>query len=193
MAELWLARHGETEWSRARRHTSVTDLDLTAEGLRQAGALGERLGRATFARVLSSPARRARRTAEVAGFGPRVECNDDLVEFSYGDYEGRTTADIVAERPGWDLWRDGCPGGETAGAVGARADGILGRVAGLDGSILIFGHGHLCRVLATRWLGLEPSTAGRFKLGTAALSILGHEHGRRALDLWNDVSHLGER
>ncbi|CAN5628046.1 histidine phosphatase family protein [soil metagenome] len=188
--ELWLARHGETEWSLARRHTSVTDLDLTAAGAEQAIALGERLSRADFGRVLSSPALRARRTAQKAGFEASMEVVDDLAEFRYGDYEGRTTDEICAERPGWDLWRDGCPGGETADQVAERADRVLRRVEGDERRILIFSHGHMSRVLAARWVGLAGELGGRLKLNTATLSILGLEHGRRAIELWNDACHL---
>jgi broad specificity phosphatase PhoE len=183
--ELWIARHGETEWSRARRHTSITDLGLTAEGVRQAHSLGERLRGAPFALVLSSPSTRARRTAELAGFAKGLELEEDLAEYRYGDYEGRTTAEIRAARPGWELWRDGCPGGETTADVAVRADRLLSRLERVDGNVLVFGHGHMSRVLAARRLGLDARAARLLTLATATLSIVGLEHGRPAIALWN--------
>lgn len=190
MKELWLARHGETEWTVARRHTSVTDLDLTARGEVQSKALGERLAHADFAGAISSPALRARRTAEIAGFGGRVEVDEDLVEYRYGDYEGITTAEIRRERPDWNLWTDGCPGGEATPDVARRADHVLQRVHDIDGAVVVFGHGHMSRVLAARFLGLPGEAAGLLMLDTATLSILGFEHGRPAIKLWNDHCHL---
>ncbi len=190
MGELWLARHGETEWSLSKQHTSVTDIDLTERGAAQAEALGRRLSDQSFELVLSSPYVRARRSAELAGFAGRIETVEDLAEYSYGGYEGRTTAEIRAERPDWNLWEDGCPGGENIDEVARRADRVLERVDGVAGSIVVFGHGHMSRVLAARYLGLEGRDGGRFILATATLSILGDEHGRAAVRLWNDGCHL---
>ncbi|MBA2273744.1 MAG: histidine phosphatase family protein [Actinobacteria bacterium] len=190
MDELWLARHGQTEWSLSRKHTSVTDVDLTDAGVRQAEALGARLGNNRFDRVLSSPWVRARRTAEIAGFAEGLEIDDDLSEYRYGDYEGRTSDDIRRERPDWNLWRDGCPGGETTEEVALRADRVLGRLQVGAGSAVIFSHGHMSRVLAARSVGLDGVAGGLLILGTATLSIVGREHGRPAIRLWNDGSHL---
>jgi broad specificity phosphatase PhoE len=190
MDRLWLARHGATEWSRSRRHTGVTDLDLTTLGVREATALGARLSPGSFAAVLSSPARRARRTAEIAGFGEDVHVDGNLAEYDYGDYEGLTTEEIRRRNPDWDLWRDGCPGGETTGEVAARADLVLASLEPVDGEVLVFAHGHVSRVLAARFLALEPGAAGRLSFSTAALSILGFEHERSAILLWNDTCHL---
>jgi broad specificity phosphatase PhoE len=190
--ELWLARHGETEWSLSRQHTSVTDIDLTSRGVAQARELGRRLAGQSFDLVLSSPYLRARRSAEVAGFSDRIEIVEDLVEYHYGDYEGRTTAEIRRERPDWNLWAHGCPGGETTEEVARRADRVLERVRAASGTVVAFGHGHMSRVLAARYLGLEGADGGRFILATATLSILGEEHGRPAVRLWNDDSHLRE-
>jgi broad specificity phosphatase PhoE len=188
MADIWLARHGETEWTVSRRHTSRTDLDLTARGEQQAVALGERLRSESFALVLSSPAIRARRTAELAGFGAELE--PLFSEYDYGEYEGLTTVEIKRERPEWDLWRDGCPGGEQTADVALRADQVLERLRRADGGVLTFGHGHMTRVLAARALGLEGETGRYLMLGTATLSLVGSEHGRPAIALWNDSSHL---
>jgi broad specificity phosphatase PhoE len=188
--ELWLARHGETEWSLARRHTGRTDVPLTARGERQAVALGERLRGVVFALVLASPLERARRTAELAGFGDRLAFDEDLMEVDYGEYEGRTTAEIHRARPGWDLWRDGCPGGETIADAAARAERVLARVRAADGPVLLVGHGHLTRALATRALTLAPDHGRHLALDPAGLSIVGSEHAAPALRLWNDASHL---
>jgi probable phosphoglycerate mutase len=188
--ELWLARHGETEWSLARRHTGRTDIPLTANGERQAAALGERLRGATFAIVLASPLLRARRTAELAGFGDVLELDDDLMEVDYGDYEGRTTAEIHRARPDWDLWRDGCPGGETIAEAAARAERAIARARAADGPVLLVGHGHLTRTLASRALTLAPDHGRHLALDPASLSIVGREHSAPALWLWNDASHL---
>jgi len=188
--ELWLARHGETAWSLSGRHTGRTDVPLTARGERQAVALGERLRAVSFALVLASPLERARRTAELAGFGDVLELDEDLVELDYGEYEGCTTAEIQRARPGWELWRDGCPGGETIAEAAARADRVLARVRGLDGPVLLAGHGHLTRMLASRALTLEPAHGRHLALDPASLSIVGSEHAAPALRLWNDASHL---
>jgi broad specificity phosphatase PhoE len=188
--ELWLARHGETEWSLSGRHTGRTDVPLTARGEEQAAALGERLRGVSFALVLASPLERARRTAELAGFGDALSFDPDLVEVDYGEYEGRTTAEIHRSRPDWDLWRDGCPGGETIAEAAARAERVIARVRAVDGPVLLVGHGHLTRTLASRALTLDPDHGRHLALDPASLSIVGAEHAAPALWLWNDASHL---
>lgn len=191
---VYLARHGETEWSVSGQHTGVTDLPLTDRGERNARRLGERLRGMTFAHVLTSPLQRARRTCELAGFGAVATVDPDLVEWNYGAYEGRKTEDILKERPGWQLFRDGCPGGESVAAVGARADRVIARLRPLRGDVLLFSSGHFLRVLAARWLGLAPSEGRLLLLSTATLSILGYEHDRSepVLRLWNDGRHVEE-
>lgn len=188
--ELWLTRHGETEWSRTLRHTGRTDLPLTAHGEAQARALGARLDGRAFALVLASPLQRARRTAELAGYGDVLELDADLVEVDYGDYEGRTTADVHRARPDWDLWRDGCPGGETIAQAAERAARVLARARAADGPVLLVGHGHLTRTLATRALALDADRGRHLALDPATLSIVGSEHAAPALRLWNDAGHL---
>lgn len=188
--ELWLARHGETEWSLSGRHTGRTDVPLTARGEEQAAALGDRLRGVSFALVLASPLERARRTAELAGFGDVLSFDSDLVEVDYGEYEGRTTAEIHRSRPGWDLWRDGCPGGETIAEAAVRAERVIARVRAVDGPVLLVGHGHLTRTLASRALTLDPGHGRHLALDPASLSIVGVEHAAPALWLWNDASHL---
>ncbi|WDZ83103.1 histidine phosphatase family protein [Micromonospora cathayae] len=186
MGELVLIRHGETEWSAARRHTSYTDLELTPDGERQARALGDRLAGHHFVAVLASPRRRARHTADLAGLTVSA-VDDDLTEWHYGDYEGRTTADIHTERPDWDIWHDGCPGGESPEQIGARLDRVLDRVTPLleRGDVALVAHAHALRVLGARWIGLPPAAGGRLRLDTATLSVLGHEHGRQVILGWN--------
>jgi probable phosphoglycerate mutase len=191
MGELILVRHGETEWSRARRHTGLTDVPLTARGEEQARALRPALKERRVVRTLVSPAERARRTAELAGL-PAAETDPDLWEWDYGGYEGITTAEIRETRPGWFLWDDGViPGdaghpGETVGQVGARADAVLARVGPLaDGDVALVAHGHFLRVLTARWLGLEPALGRLFALGTGTLSALGTEHDRPVVSAWN--------
>ena len=194
-ARLLLIRHGETEWSRTRRHTGRTDIPLEPEGEAAARRLRPRLADETFAIVLSSPLQRAWRTAELAGLGDRARREDDLQEWDYGDYEGRSTADIRKERPGWDVWRDGCPGGETVEEVGARADRVIARAleaAGEDGTAALVAHGHLLRILGARWAELGASAGGRLALSTAAVCELGHERERRVVLRWNDTGHLEE-
>jgi broad specificity phosphatase PhoE len=189
---IYLARHGETAWSLSGQHTGLTDLPLTARGEENACRLGKRLGGLIFSKVLTSPLQRAHRTCELAGFGAVAEVNNDLVEWNYGDYEGRRTAEIHAERPDWQLFRDGCPGGESPGRIGARADKIVSRIHTIKGNVLLFSSGHFLRVLAARWLSLEP-VAGKFLvLSTASLSMLGYESSlsQPAIRLWNDTSHL---
>ena len=189
--ELYLIRHGETEWSRARRHTGRTDLPLSPAGEVEARALGQHLRGLQVDRVLSSPLARATTTAALAGFGDRVELADALLEVDYGECEGRTTAEIRASRPGWDLFRDGCPGGETVEDAAARARGLLEDLADSDGRVLLFSHGHQLRILTTVFLGLPPATARHLFLGTASLSVLGVEHEWPAILLWNEQEGSG--
>jgi probable phosphoglycerate mutase len=186
---VYLARHGETAWSLSGQHTGRTDLPLTDRGERQARALGERLRGAHFVKVLTSPSQRARRTAELAGFSSAAEIDPDLAEWDYGQYEGRRTADILAERPGWFLFRDGAPGGETPDQVAARADRVVQRIRAVQGDIAVFSSAHILRVLAVRWLGLEAAAGRYFLLGTSSLSILGYEHNlaEPAIRLWNET------
>jgi len=183
--KILLARHGETEWSRDRRHTGRTDIPLTENGRRQAAVLRGPLANRSFARVLSSPLSRALETCRQAGLGDRAELTGDLCEWDYGDYEGITTAEIRTRRPGWNLWRDGCPGGETAADVGRRVDRVLASLDGLDGDAAVFAHGHVLRVLTARWLGLGPEAGALFKLDTATLSALGYERETRVITRWN--------
>jgi broad specificity phosphatase PhoE len=175
MTEIVLIRHGQTEWSANGRHTSFTDLELTAEGEAQARRAGERLGGRTFAAVLSSPRRRALRTAELAGLTV-TEVTEDLAEWNYGEYEGITTKQIRVERPDWSLWSDGCPGGESPEQIGARLDRVLARARSVGGDVALVGHGHSLRVTGARWVGLPPSAGGLLKLDTATVSVLGFEH-----------------
>jgi probable phosphoglycerate mutase len=186
--EIVLVRHGETEWSRAGRHTGRTDIPLTAQGREQAKALGAALRERRFALVLTSPLARAAETCRLAGFGDVVLERDDLQEWDYGAYDGRTTAEIREERPGWTLWRDGVPGGETPAEVGARADRVIAELRSADGDVAVFAHAHLLRVLAARWIDLDPSAGGRFALDTASVSILGHHRETAVIQLWNDES-----
>jgi broad specificity phosphatase PhoE len=194
--EMYLVRHGETEWSRARRHTGRTDLPLSAAGEAEAKALGQHLRGLEVDRVLSSPLARAVDTARLAGFGDRLETTDALLEFDYGDYEGLTSPEIRAQRPGWDLFRDGCPGGETVEAAAARARPLLAELIAADGRTLLFSHGHQLRILAACYLGLAPEAARHLFLGTASLSVLGTEHDWPAVLLWNEQegsgAHLAE-
>jgi probable phosphoglycerate mutase len=181
--ELWLIRHGETEWSLSGAHTSRTDLPLTAEGERRAAALAAALKGKQFALVLSSPMRRALDTAHLAGFDPRV--TDDLREWDYGSYEGRTTPEIQNEAPGWTIWTTAPPGGETADQVARRADHVIACAAAAAGDVALFAHGHMLRVLAARWLGLEPQAGKYFALSTGSISVLGYERETRVVRLWN--------
>jgi broad specificity phosphatase PhoE len=192
LPKLFLARHGETAWSLSGQHTGLTDIPLTERGETNARRLGERLRGLAFAKVLTSPLQRAARTCELAGFGAAAETDPDLVEWNYGAYEGRLSKDIHRERPDWQLFRDGCPGGEQPADVGRRADRIIARVRGIEGDVLLFSSGHVLRVLAARWLGLEPGAGRFFLLGTASLSTLGYEHTREepVISLWNDMLHV---
>jgi probable phosphoglycerate mutase len=185
MGEVVLVRHGETEWSRSGQHTSRTDVPLTAVGREQAEQLPERLADRTFARVLTSPLERARETCRLAGLAGAAELTDDLLEWDYGDYEALTTPQIRESRPGWSLWRDGCPGGETAAEVGARADRVVAPLRELAGDAALFAHGHVLRVLAARWLGLPPQDGALLALSTATVSVLGWERETAVIRLWN--------
>ena len=182
--EIWLVRHGATEWTETGQHTSRTDVPLTDEGREQARALGRVLDGHEFALVLSSPLSRALETCRLAGFGDAVETDDDLREWDYGEYEGRTTADIREERPGWNVWA-GSPGGESLDEVGARARHVLERATGADGDAALFSHGHFLRILGACWLGLAPEGGRFFLLSTAAVSLLGYERESRVLREWN--------
>ncbi len=183
---VWLARHGETEWARLGRHTSRTDVPLTATGQAQARALGLRLAGHAFALVLTSPLARATETASLAGFGDRAVTDPDLREWDYGSLEGRLTDDIRAAYPGWTIWHGPWPDGETGEQVAARADRVIARALAVDGDVLVFGHGHQLRVLAARWLELPAASGAMFALGTATVSMLGWERDARVIDLWNE-------
>jgi broad specificity phosphatase PhoE len=189
---IYLARHGETAWSLTGQHTGLTDLPLTEQGERNARNLGERLRGLTFAKVFTSPLHRAMRTCELAGFKAVAEVDPNLVEWNYGDYEGRRTIEIRANRPDWQLFRDGCPGGESPEQVGARADQVVNTMRAIEGDVLIFSSGHFLRVLAARWLGLESAAGRFFTLDTASLSELGYERDLSApvIRLWNDTRHV---
>jgi len=185
----YLARHGETAWTTSGQHTGVTDLPLTAQGEVEARRLGERLEGLTFAAVLTSPLQRAVRTCELAGFGSMAKVEPDLIEWNYGAYEGRTSADIHRERPDWQLFRDGCPGGESPDQIGARADRAIRRVRGIEGNTLLFSSAHFLRVFAARWLGLDAAGGRYFLLGTASLSVVGYEHDRSepVIRVWDEM------
>jgi probable phosphoglycerate mutase len=184
-----LVRHAETEWSADGRHTGRTDLPLTDGGRAAAEALGARLATRRIDLVLCSPARRARETCDLCGMGDRAQMREDLWEWDYGDYEGLTTAEIRERDPRWNLWRDGCPGGETPAAVGARADRVVAELRREAAtSAAVFSHGHVLRVLGARWIELEPADGGRLALDTASLSVLGYEHGTPVLTRWNDAA-----
>ena len=193
LSGVYLARHGETAWSLSGQHSGRTDLPLTERGERNARALGQRLRGLAFAKVLTSPLQRAARTCELAGFGAAAEIDSDLVEWDYGQYEGRRAGEIHAERPDWQLFRDGCPGGESPGQIGARADRVVGRVRAVKGDVLVFSSGHFLRVLAARWLGLDAAGGRHLLLSTASLSALGYEHHNLAepvIRLWNETRHV---
>jgi broad specificity phosphatase PhoE len=185
VSEIVIVRHGETEWSRSGRHTGNTDIPLTEAGEVQARSVADRLAGREFALVLSSPLQRARRTAELAGYGERAEPDDDLRERDYGEYEGLTTKEIRKTTPGWDVWRDEMLNGETLAQVGARADRVIERVLAVDGDVLVFAHSHLLRTLGARWIGIGPEGGGKLVLGTAAVCVLGWERERRVLERWN--------
>ena len=183
--EVVLVRHGETEWSREARHTGRTDVPLTDEGRRQAERLSDALAEWSFTRVLSSPLSRALDTCRLAGYGDRAELSDALLEWDYGEYEGETTARIREARPGWNLWRDGCPGGETVADVSARVDPLVSELKESEGDVVLFAHGHLLRVLAARWVELAPEAGARLWLATATISVLGFERETAVFRRWN--------
>ena len=185
MQEIVLVRHGETEWSRDLRHTGRTEIPLTDAGREQAAVLRDALGEWSIDRVISSPLGRAKETCRLAGLGERAELDESLLEWDYGDYEGITTATIREDRPGWFLWRDGCPGGESAADVGARVDPLVERLKAAEETVALFAHGHLLRVLAARWLGLEPESGALLALSTATLSVLGWERETAVIRRWN--------
>jgi broad specificity phosphatase PhoE len=187
MGDVVLVRHGETEWSRGGRHTGRTDVPLTDAGRAQAERLRPRLENRSLARVLTSPLRRAAETCRLAGLGDRAEPTDDLLEWDYGEYEGLTTPQIREVRPGWSLWRDGCPDGEVASEVGARVDRVIDALRELEGDAALFAHGHVLRVLAVRWVGLSPEDGARFALSTASLSVLGWERETPVFRFWNRI------
>jgi broad specificity phosphatase PhoE len=184
-AELWLIRHGETAWSLSGAHTGTTDLPLTAVGEMKARALGAKLAGHHFALVLTSPMQRARRTCELAGFGAQAQVEPNLTEWNYGAYEGLSSADIQLTRPGWSPFRDGFPDGETIDHVAARAQAVIARALTANGNVALFAHGHILRILATRWLDLPPADARLLALHTASISTLGHEHETRVITRWN--------
>jgi broad specificity phosphatase PhoE len=186
-AQALLVRHAETEWSLAGRHTGRSDIPLTDRGRAAAAQLRERLAGIELARVLCSPSSRARETCELSGYGALAEQRPDLLEWDYGDYEGLTSAEIKAEQPDWNLWRDGCPDGEAPADVGARADRVIAELRGIADSVAVFSHGHMLRVLGARWIGLEPVRGGNLGLATGALCVLAHEHDAPILAHWNDV------
>lgn len=190
--QIYIARHGETEWSASGRHTGRTDVPLTAAGEQQARQLGQRLLGIAFQHIWYSPLQRATHTCELSGHGDRALADPDLMEWDYGDYEGLRRAEIHARQPGWRVFRDGSPNGESVAAVTARADRVIARLREVPGDILLYGHGHFSRALAARWLGLPVETGSYFELATAALSILGYEHHQDepVLRLWNDHQHV---
>jgi len=189
LPSVTLVRHGETEWSASGRHTGRTDIPLTQEGERKAQGLSKRLDGMKFDRVFTSPLKRASRTCALAGFAAAAKVDTDLLEWNYGDYEGRTTKEILERRPGWRLFCDGCPNGEQPADVGMRADRIIARLRAADDRAILFSSGHILRVLAARWLGLAPSEGRLFMLSTASVSVLGYEHDKSgpAIQLWNEV------
>ena len=181
---VYLIRHAETEWSRSGRHTGTTDLPLTATGRQRAGELEPLLEHLNFVLVLASPLRRARETAALAGFGERTVTDADLAEWNYGEYEGLTTEQIHRQAPGWMVFTNGGPGGESPAQVGARVDRVIARIQSVDGDVALFGHGHVLRALAARWLGLAVSAGSQFLLDTGTLSVLGHYRGIAAVEQW---------
>ena len=192
LPHVYLARHGETAWSITGQHTGLTDLPLTDRGERNARRLGDRLKGLRINKVFTSPLQRAVRTCELAGFGAQAEVDRNLLEWNYGEYEGKRTEEIHAKRPDWQLFRDGCPGGESPQQVGARADLVVKRIREVQGNVLIFSSGHILRVLAARWMGLDPAGGKYLLLSTASLSALSYEHSlsQPAIELWNDSNHV---
>jgi len=190
--EIFLARHGETEWSLNGRHTGTTDIPLTDNGRRHAEALGARLAGREFAAVFTSPLVRAAETCRLAGLGERAVVREELMEWNYGEYEGRTTADIRETVPGWTVWTHETPGGETPEQVGARCDALIEELVQFDGDVACFAHGHILRVLGARWMGVPPQKGANLALSTGTLSVLGWERVNRTLQLWNDGSHIAD-
>jgi broad specificity phosphatase PhoE len=184
-AEVFLVRHGETEWSVSGQHTGITDIPLTENGCRAARRLEPLLSKTEFALVLSSPLERARKTGELAGLGARMQIDPDLIEWNYGEYEGLTPAQIHRTAPGWMIFSDGCPGGESPDQVGDRVDRVIGRVRAVAGRVALFAHGHVFRVFAARWIGLPPTHGRHFLLDTSTLNILGYYRGIPAVKCWN--------
>ena len=183
--KIFLIRHGETEWSRLGRHTGTTDLPLTDNGRAAAEALRPLIAAESFAAVFTSPLKRAQQTCELAGLGDVAQIDPDLMEWNYGAYEGRTTADIQAERPGWVIFRDGCPGGDTPARVAARAERVIARVRVIDGDVALFSHGHFSRVFAARWIELPAAEGAHFLLDTSTLCVLGYYGDAPAIQIWN--------
>jgi probable phosphoglycerate mutase len=195
LARLFLARHGDTAWTDSRQRTGRTDLPLNESGVERARHLGERLRRFSFARVFTSPLQRASKTCALAGFGKVAEVDPDLVEWDYGRFEGKTTREVLKERPGWEMFRDGCPDGESSQDVAARADRFIARVHGIAGDVLAFSSAHIIRMIAARWLGLSPSAGRYFFCRPASVGVLGFEHNSREepiIGLWNFVTHPRE-
>ena len=190
--EIYLARHGETQWSLTGQHTGMTDIPLTEHGERNSRSLGKLLEGVSFAKVWTSPLQRARQTCELAGLGDVAALDEDLVEWNYGEYEGVRTVDIQKKHPGWNIFEHGCPGGETIDDIAARADRVIERIRRVDGNVIVFSHGHFLRVLATRWILLPPIEARRCMLTTASLSMLGYEHNldEPVIRHWNDDRHV---
>jgi broad specificity phosphatase PhoE len=189
--DIWIFRHGETDWSREGKHTGRTDAPLTAAGEREAMVLRRRIGGRDFALVLSSPLSRAWETCRLAGYGDVSRAEDDLREWDYGAYEGRTTAEIRRETPGWTIWEGAVPGGETAAEVGRRADRVIRQATQAEGDVALFAHGHLLRVLAARWLGLGPTEGRLFAMGTSSIGVLGYEREVRVIRAWNLTAGAG--
>ncbi len=194
LPEVYLARHGETAWSLSHQHTGLSDIPLTERGERNARRLGGRLCGMKFSQVFTSPLIRAQRTCELAGFAAQAQIDRDLVEWDYGDFEGKTSDEIRLLQPDWQLFRDGCPGGESVAQVGDRADRVAARVRAIGSNVLLFSSGHFLRVLAARWLGLDVAGGRYFTLDTATLSMLGYEHtlNEPVIGLWNDARHVGD-
>jgi probable phosphoglycerate mutase len=192
LQQVYIARHGNTAWTVSGQHTGLTDLPLTPNGERNARLLGERLKGMTFAKVFTSPLQRAARTCELSGFGAGAEIDPDLVEWNYGEYEGLTSAQVLRQRPDWQLFRDGAPGGESPDQVSERADRVVQRVRGVAGDVLLFSSGHFIRILTARWLGLGPDMGKYFLLTPASLSALSYEHNisQPVIRLWNDDHHV---
>ena len=193
MEEVILVRHGETEWSRSGQHTGRTDVPLTKTGVRNAELLASRLDERRFAAVFTSPLSRASETCRLAGLGEVAQIREELLEWDYGEYEGITTPEIREGRPGWLLWRDGCPGGEDSQQVGSRADRLIDELRGLRGDAALFAHGHVLRVIAARWVGLPPEAGGLLALSTGTVSVVGYEREVPVIRLWNDGSHLSQQ